>query len=92
MSTPRLDPEIMDKIVRLAQAMRDRGKDKYHMAHALLYLHARNRLLEDLYRKVQRYLHSGMAEQELTELRKAVERLREADVKDADAAAFFAKE
>jgi hypothetical protein len=92
MPAERLEPEVMDKILKLAEAMRAQNKDKYRMAHALLYLEQRNRLLEDLYHKVERYFHSGMAELELRDLRLAFERIREADVEDADSSALFARE
>ncbi len=82
----------MEKALELAEAMRDRGKDKYQLAHVLLYLHERNRMLENLYHKVERYFHSGMAEIELRDLRVAFERIREADVEDADDSALFVKE
>jgi hypothetical protein len=82
----------MEKILKLAEAMRAQNKDKYRLAHALLYLDERNRMLEDLYHKAERYIRFGMGEHELTDLRLAVERIREADVGDADDSALFVKE
>lgn len=92
MPTRKIPPEIMEKVLKLAEAMRDQDKDKYQLAHALLYLDERNRLLEDLYRKAEQYIRFGMGEQELTALRVAVEKVREADVEEADDSAMFVKE
>ncbi len=92
MPMKRPDPKTMEKALKLAEMMRDRGRDKYNLAHVLLYLHQRNRMLEDLFQKVERYFHSGMAEIELRDLRLAFERIREADVEEADDSALFVKE
>ncbi|HIE56306.1 MAG TPA: hypothetical protein EYP90_14220 [Chromatiaceae bacterium] len=82
----------MKKVLQLAEAMRDQGKDKYQIAHALLYLDERNRLLEDVYQKAEHYIRFGMGETELTALRKAVEKVREADAEEADDSAMFVRE
>jgi len=92
MPMKKLEPEVMEKILKLAEAMRAQNKDKYRLAHALLYLDERNRMLEDLYHKAERYIRFGMGEHELTDLRLAVERIREADVEEADDSALFVKE
>ena len=92
MAVKKLEPEIMDKVLKLAEAMRAQGKDKYRLAQALLYLDERNRMLEDLYQKAEKYLRFGMGEHELTELRMAVEKVHEAGVEEADDAAMFVKE
>ena len=92
MPISKLEPEIMEKVLKLAEAMREQNKDKYRIAHALLYLDERNRLLEDVYQKAEHYLRFGMGEQELTALRVAVEKVREADVEEADDSAMFVKE
>ncbi len=92
MAMKRPEPETLERARKLAEAMRAQDKDKYGLAHVLLYLDERNRMLEELYRKAEYYLRFGMGERELTELRLAVERIREADVEEADDSAFFAKE
>jgi len=92
MPMKKLPPEVMEKVLKLAEAMRDQGKDKYRLAQALLYLDERNRMLEDLYQKAEHYIRFGMGEHELTALRVAVEKVREADVEEADDAAMFVKE
>lgn len=92
MAVKKVEPEIMEKVLRLAEAMRAQGKDKYRLAQALLYLEERNRMLEDLFHKAERYLKFGMGEHELTALRLAVEKVREADVEEADDSAMFVKE
>jgi len=92
MPMKKLEPETMEKILKLAEAMRAQNKDKYRLAHALLYLDERNQMLEDLYHKAERYIRFGMGEHELTDLRLAVERIREADVEEADDSALFVKE
>jgi hypothetical protein len=92
MAVRKVDPQAMDKVLRLAEAMRVQGKDKYRLGQALLYLEERNRMLEDLFHKAEKYLKFGMGEHELTELRLAVEKVREANVEEADDEVMFAKE
>lgn len=92
MPVKKLEPEVMEKVLQLAEAMRAQGKDKYKLAQALLYLDERNRMLEELYHKAEHYLRFGMGERELTELRLAVEKVHEADVEEADDSAMFVKE
>jgi len=59
--------------------MRAKDVDPHHLARSLLYLDQRNRDLEEVLERADRVLRFGMAEQELTALRKVVGRLREAE-------------
>lgn len=81
--------EEMDKATELAVAMRVRGRDKYSLAHALLYLKERNALLEDLHMKAEHYFRFGMAERELRVLRIALDKLREQNVSDTEESSLF---
>ena len=91
---PRKKPEQqqIDKVARLAQALYEQGKDKYGIAQVLLYLLERNKKLEDLRDKAEYYVRFGMGESELTALRRALDKMREEDVVDADDSSFFARE
>ncbi len=84
--------EDMDRVLELARAMRDKGKDQYKLAYVLLYLVERNAELEDLRNKAEYYIRFGMGETELTALRQALAHLREMDVEEADASSLFARE
>lgn len=65
-----------------AERMREHAVDPHCLARVLLYLHRRNRRLEEVLRRTDRYLRFGMSELELAQLRKLVQRLR--DEEDAD--------
>lgn len=65
-----------------AERMRERDVDPHHLARALLYLHQRNERLEEVLQRTDRYLRFGMAEAELAQLRKLVQRLREEEYSD----------
>ena len=84
--------EEMEQAIHLAEAMREKGKDQYKLGYVLLYLQERNRILEDLRKKAEYYVRFGMGEQELRNLRVALEKLHEMDVEDADDSSFFARE
>ncbi len=84
--------EEMEQAIHLAEAMREKGKDQYKLGYVLLYLEERNRILEDLRKKAEYYVRFGMGEQELRNLRVALEKLHEMDVEDADDSSFFARE
>ncbi|WP_456405605.1 hypothetical protein [Thiolapillus sp.] len=92
MPLKKLDDEEMKRVVALAEAMREKGKDKYKLGYALLYLLERNKLLEEVRKRAEYYVRFGMGEQELSNLRLALEKMHEADVGDADDSSFFAKE
>lgn len=92
MAIPKPTEEEMNRALEMAEAMRDQGRDEYYMAHALLYLKERNKLLEDLYKKADYYLRFGMPEKELSDLRLALRKMHEQDVDDADESLFFSRE
>ncbi len=91
METPPIPPEVLEKLVELARVMRAEGRDKYRLAHAVLYLNERCRLLEEVYRRAEEYLRFGMEERELTALRLAVEKMRRYRDEEADALATLKK-
>jgi hypothetical protein len=92
MPLKKLDDEEMKKVTVLAEAMREKGKDKYKLGYALLYLQDRNKLLEEVRKRAEYYVRFGMGEKELSNLRLALEKIHEMDVVDADDSSFFAKE
>lgn len=89
MATYKLTEEEIGKALELADAMRSRGRDKYNLGHALLYLKERNVLLEDLRNKAEYYIRFGMAEKELRDLRSALSKLREQDASDTEDSSLF---
>ncbi len=76
------DESELEQALSAAERMRERDVDPHHLAHALLYLHQRNQRLEEVLRRTDRYLRFGMAEPELTQLRKLVQRLRDEEESD----------
>ena len=92
MPLKKLDDEQMKQVTALAEAMRKKGKDKYKIGYALLYLLERNKLLEDVRKRAEYYVRFGQGEQELSNLRVALEKMHELDVVDADDSSFFVKE
>ncbi len=84
--------EELEQAIQLAEAMREKGKDQYKLGYVLLYLNERNRILEDLRKKAEYYVRFGMGEQELRNLRVALEKLHEMDVEEADDSSFFVRE
>ena len=88
----KLDEEEMKKVTALAQALREKGRDKYKLGYALLYLQERNKMLEDVRKKAEYYVRFGMGEKELSNLRLALEKMHELDAAGTDDSSFFAKE
>ena len=84
--------EETEQAVKLAEALRDKGKDQYKLGCVLLYLHERNKILEDLRKKAEYYVRFGMGEQELSNLRLALEKIHDMDVGEADDSSFFVRE
>lgn len=60
-----------------AEDMRVQNRDPEAVAHWLLQLHARCQALEGLLRISERYLVFGMPEQELAQMERLIENLRE---------------
>ena len=69
--------EEMETAMNTAERMRDLGVDPHRMAHCLLYLQQRNGRLEEVLRRTERYVRFGLAEQELAQLRRLIQQLRE---------------
>ena len=88
----KLDEEEMKKVTALAGALREKGRDKYKLGYALLYLQERNKMLEDVRKKAEYYVRFGMGEKELSNLRMALEKMHELDVAGTDDASFFARD
>ena len=89
MALRKLSTDEMKQAMDLANAMREKDKDKYNLGHALLYLEERNRLLEDLWIKADYYLRFGMGTKELTDLRRAVDYLHELEAKEDEDSSLF---
>jgi hypothetical protein len=62
-----------------AQRMREHVTDPHYLAQVLLYLKARNEALEALLVQADRLVRFGLAETELSQLTRQVQRLRESD-------------
>ena len=69
--------EALEKALAAAQRMRANDVDPHHLAQAVLYLHERNQRLEEVLKYTERFIRFGMAEPELAQLRRLVQRLRE---------------
>ncbi len=92
MSTRKLDEEQMKQVTALAQALRDKGQDKYNLGTAFLYLQERNKLLEEVRKRAEYFVRFGMGEKELSNLRVALEKIHDLDVVEADDSSFFVRE
>lgn len=73
----------LEAALALAKQMREQGKDTHFIAKSLLSHHYRIGVLEQVLHAVERYLHSGMAEEEHRRLIKAVEKARQAEGRTA---------
>jgi hypothetical protein len=65
--------------LEVAKRMREHGEDPQFMAKCLLNQHYRIGYLEEVLLAVERYLRSGMAEDEHRRLLKSVEKARQAE-------------
>ena len=72
--------EEMARALTAAQAMRAQGQDGEFVAHALLYCEHWMRTLDRVRHAAERYLHSGMAEHEHSDLVRALAAARKADL------------
>jgi len=66
-----------------ARKMRETGMDPAYLAKTLLSHHYRLGLMEEVFAALERYLHSGQAEEEHRHLLKAVEKVRQAEDRTA---------
>jgi hypothetical protein len=62
-----------------ARRLRENGEDSHFLGKALLNFHYQNAFLLDVLHAAERYLHSGLAEQEHTRLQRAINKAREID-------------
>jgi hypothetical protein len=81
MSKPT-EQELMAAL-ELAKRMREQGKDAQFIAKSLLSHHYRLGYLEDVLHAVERFLRSGMAEDEHRRLLKALEKARQSEDRTA---------
>jgi len=74
-------PSELELKTALAQAasMREAGTDPYFMAKSLLSHHYRLGLLEAVYKSLERYIRSGQAESEHSQLLKVMDKVRQAE-------------
>jgi hypothetical protein len=84
----KLSPEQINRALAAAETLRD-GEDVDSLGHYLLELHARSQHLEDVYKHVYHYLHSGQAGHEHAMLVRAIERAERAAHPHEDGPAVF---
>ena len=84
MSTRRHDPDDLKEALVAAEQMRAENRDPHHVAKWLRRYHRRCRDLEELLVETDRFLRFGMPEHELSEMRRLVGRLREAELAAGD--------
>lgn len=72
--------EQLTRALTTAEALRAQDRDPDFVAHSLLYSHYRMEVLERVRKAAERYLHSGLAEHEHSELVRAVEAARRAEL------------
>lgn len=66
-----------------AKRLREAGEDVHYLAKALLNCQYQHACLLDVLHAAERYLHSGLAEQEHTRLLRAIDKAREMDNRDS---------
>lgn len=81
-------PEQIEQALAVGNHLRE-TEDPDFVGHYLLYLHERNKHLEDVYSHVYHYLHSGMAAREHSMLLRAIEKAEKAAHPHEDAPAVF---
>ncbi|MBI1424402.1 MAG: hypothetical protein GC149_13235 [Gammaproteobacteria bacterium] len=72
-------PEELQSALALAKRMRETGKDPQFIAKSLLSHDYRLTYLEEVLHAVERFLHSGQADDEHQRLLKLLERVRRAE-------------
>lgn len=70
------DSELKEALATAAE-MREQGHDSHHIAKSLLNLNYRVKQLEKVLQAAERYYHSGMAVQEQTRLKLAIDAANE---------------
>lgn len=75
--------QAFNQALEVAEMMRERSDDSSHIAHCLLYLHQRNKRLEEIVALVNRYLKFGQPEDEHARLILLLEQLEEIDQHEA---------
>lgn len=84
----RLTPNQIEKALAEAEKLRDSDDDSC-LGHYALYLHERNQHLEEVYKHVYHYLHSGQAAREHSMLLRAIEKAEKAAHPHEDAPSIF---
>ena len=72
--------EELVRALSVAETLRAQGQDPDFVAHALLYCAHRMESLDKVRRAAERYLHSGMAEHEHSDLVRALAAARRDDL------------
>jgi hypothetical protein len=73
-------PDQLAQALSLAQTLREQGRDPDFLGHALLYCEHRIEILERVRRAAERYLHSGLAEHEHSDLVRALDVARSSEL------------
>jgi len=81
MSKPT-DIELKTAITH-AIKMKESGQDEFFLAKSLINHHYRIRYLEEVLKIADRYMNHGMADHERTELLRAIEKARAAEMRTA---------
>lgn len=84
----KLGSEEITKALIAAEKLRD-GEDVDYLGHYTLQLHDRSLHLEDVYKHVYHYIHSGQASHEHAQLIRAIERAERAAHPHEDGPAVF---
>jgi len=71
----------LETALAAAKRLRETGNDKYFLGKALLNLHYRMNHLEKVMETADRYLHSGLSEQDHTRLTRAIQAAKRAEAR-----------
>ena len=73
--------EEIKQAIDFAHKLRAQGQDQHHLVKVLLDYHEQLRYLQPVVTATERYLHSGLSEQEHAVLLRAMEAMRQAQAK-----------
>jgi len=75
--------EEIKQAIDFARKLREQGQDQHHLVKVLLDYHEQLHYLQPVVVATERYLHSGLSEQEHAMLLRAMEAMRQAQAKHA---------
>lgn len=75
--------EELELALMEAKLMRERGEDPCYVAKALLNCNYLSGFLREVYKAAQEYLHTGQTESGHSRLLRAIEKVRQAEDRDA---------